>query len=228
MSERGRPRTFDRTAALKQAMHVFWAKDYDGASLADLTQAMGINPPSLYAAFGSKEQLFREAVALYGQTEGTGIWQALQEGPTARQAVQRFLERTAESVTQPGKPPGCLVVLGVLHPNEGNQHLWQELRDARQATVRALRERLRQAVRDGELPAGTDCEVITRFYAAVQHGMAIQARDGASRAELLAVARGAMAAWDGLVSAARGASRASRRTSRKPAAGRGRAKTAAR
>src|ERR671919_2398814 len=107
MAERGRPRSFERDTALRRAMEVFWAKGFDGASMADLTGAMGINSPSLYAAFGSKEDLFREAVALYGATEGTEIWSGLQEAPTARAAVERFLRVSAESFTRPGKPRGC-------------------------------------------------------------------------------------------------------------------------
>src|SRR5918996_4164529 len=112
MAERGRPRSFDRAAALRRAMEVFWAKGYDGASLSDLTAAMGINSPSLYAAFGSKEGLFREAVALYGATEGTEIWEALPQAPTAREAIERFLRASALSFTRPDRPAGCLVVPG--------------------------------------------------------------------------------------------------------------------
>ena len=100
MAERGRPRSFDRAAALRRAMEVFWAKGYDGASLSDLTAAMRINSPSLYAAFGSKESLFREALALYSATEGTEIWTALPDAPTAREAIERFLRATAEAFTR--------------------------------------------------------------------------------------------------------------------------------
>ena len=112
MAERGRPRSFERATALRCAMEVFWAKGFDGASLADLRAAMGINSPSLYAAFGSKEGLFREAVALYGVTEGTEIWTALPQAPTAREAIERFLRASAVSFTRPDRPAGCLVVLG--------------------------------------------------------------------------------------------------------------------
>jgi AcrR family transcriptional regulator len=103
-SEQGRPRSFDRTAALRRAMEVFWARDYDGTSMADLTRAMGINSPSLYAAFGSKANLFREALELYAAAEGTDIWQALDEVPRAKAAIELFLRRSAESFTRPGRP----------------------------------------------------------------------------------------------------------------------------
>jgi AcrR family transcriptional regulator len=200
MAERGRPRSFERTAALRRAMEVFWAKGYDGASLADLTAAMGIASPSLYAAFGSKEALFREAVALYGATEGTEIWTALPETPSARAAIERFLQASAVSFTRPDRPAGCLMVLGALLANDANAKVCRELRASRAGNVAALRERLDRAIAEGELPKNLDCEAIATFYATVQQGMSIQARDGASRETLLAVAACAMAAWDGLTS----------------------------
>jgi AcrR family transcriptional regulator len=225
MTERGRPRGFDRAAALRRAMDVFWAKDYDGASLADLTGAMGINPPSLYAAFGSKAELFREAVALYSETEGVEIWNALPDAPTAREAVELFLRRSAHSFTRPGKPRGCLIVLGVLHPNEGNAQLCRELSEHRRANVAALRDRLERGVRERELPKRVDCEAMARFYTTVQQGMSIQARDGAPREALLAVAEAAMSAWDGFTSPGARSVRAPRRTARTQAATRRRRAT---
>jgi AcrR family transcriptional regulator len=200
MAERGRPRNFDRAATLRRAMEVFWAEGYDGASLSDLTAAMGINSPSLYAAFGSKEALFREAVALYGETEGTEIWAPLPEAPTPREAIERFLCATAESFTRPGKPAGCLIVLGALHANDANANVCRGLRERRAENIEALRARLDRAVREGDLPQGLDCQAVATFYATVQQGMSIQARDGASREALLKVAGCAMAAWDGLTS----------------------------
>jgi AcrR family transcriptional regulator len=200
MAERGRPRSFDRTAALRRAMEVFWAKGYDGASLAELTAAMGINAPSLYAAFGSKEALFREAVALYGATEGVEIWTALPETPTAREAIERFLRASALSFTRPDRPNGCLIVLGALLASDGNANVCRDLRQQRAGNVAALRERLERAVAEGELPKNFDCEAAATFYATVQQGMSIQARDGAARDTLLSVAACAMAAWDGLTS----------------------------
>ena len=208
MAVRGRPRSFERETALRRAMEVFWAKGFDGASLADLTAAMGINAPSLYAAFGSKEGLFREAVALYGATEGTEIWTALPQAPTAREAIEGFLRASALSFTRPDRPAGCLVVLGALLASEANANVCQELRASRAGNVAALRARLERAVAEGELPQSLDCEAIAAFYATVQQGMSIQARDGASRATLLAIADCALAAWDGLVSSKQGADEA--------------------
>lgn len=201
MADRGRPRSFDRATALRRAMEVFWAKGYDGASLADLTAAMGIRSPSLYAAFGSKEQLFSEAVALYDGTQGTGIWDALDQAP-ARAAFARFLHATADAFTREGDPPGCLIVLGALNSNEGNDGACRDLRRRRTGNVSTLRDRLERAIREGELPPTVDCAAVAAFYATVQQGMSIQARDGAARETLHAVADCAMAAWDGLTAGA--------------------------
>jgi AcrR family transcriptional regulator len=199
MKERGRPRSFDRSAALRRAMEVFWEKGYEGASMTDLTSAMAINSPSLYAAFGSKEKLFEEAVTLYLASEGTEIWSALSEAPTAREAVEQFLTRTAISFTRQNKPAGCLVVLGALHADKGREAACGLLRSHRTENVVALRERMEHGVREGDLPADTDCLKLATFYATVQQGMSIQARDGASREILLAVADSAMAAWEPLI-----------------------------
>jgi AcrR family transcriptional regulator len=197
-SSKGRPRGFDRAEALRHAMRLFWAKGFDGASMADLTAVMGINPPSLYAAFGSKEALFREATDLYSETEGVGIWRSLHQSATAKQAVEGFLRESAAAFSRAGDPPGCLIVLGALNSNGNNAAICEDLRQRREANVAELRTRLEAAVREGELPAGIDCEAIAVFYVTVQQGMSIQARDGASYARLLAAADGAMAAWDSL------------------------------
>jgi AcrR family transcriptional regulator len=199
MAERGRPRAFDRDLALRRAMEVFWTKGYDNASLADLTSAMGINSPSLYAAFGSKEALFQEAAVLYGRLEGSDIWNAIEEAPTAKQAISGFLHSTAAAFTQPGKPAGCLIVLGALHSGDSSEGVCSALRAMRAENVAMLRRRLDDAIAAGELPAGLDAQAIAIFYITVQQGMSIQARDGASREMLMAIADGAMAAWDRLV-----------------------------
>ncbi|GGG49206.1 TetR/AcrR family transcriptional regulator [Chelatococcus composti] len=202
MAQRGRPRSFDRTTALRRAMEVFWRKGYDNASMADLTAAMGINPPSLYAAFGSKEGLFREAVALYAETEGSGIWEGVPAAPTARAAMEHLLRATALAYTKGPEPLGCLIVLGAPQAECASPAIRDDLRRRRADNVRILEERLRRAVAEGELPAHVDCTAVANFYATVQHGMSIRARDGATREELLSVADCAMAAWDRLTSTA--------------------------
>lgn len=199
MKERGRPRVFDRDAALARAMELFWAKGYEGASLAGLTAAMGIRSPSLYAAFGSKEALYREALALYVAEGNAGIWDAIPGAPTAREAVDGFLRATAIAFTRPGTPPGCMIALGALHEGEASEAICRDLRERRAWGVGVLKARLERGVSEGELPAGADCEAIASFYATVQHGMSILARDGADREALLAVAGRAMAGWEGVV-----------------------------
>ncbi len=182
-----------------RAMELFWEKGFDNTSLADLTTAMGINSPSLYAAFGSKEQLFSEAVSLYNRTEGPEIWNAIETGATARESFAGYLKATARAFTKPGKPAGCLIVLGALHSSDTNPGICQALRAVRAENVDMLKQRLDEAIASGELPASLDTRAMATFYTTVQQGMSIQARDGANRRMLEAIGDGAMAAWDGLV-----------------------------
>lgn len=198
MPVRGRPRRFDRQEALRRAMHVFWSKGYDNASLTDLTTAMGINPPSLYAAFGSKEELFKEAVDFYARTEGGAIWDHVAAAPTARQAVELMLRASADAFTRGPKPRGCMIVLAAPQMEGSNEAVSDALKSRRAENVRVLMERLQRAVEEGELPPHTDWRALASYFATVQHGMSIAARDGASRDTLLAVADCAMAAWDKL------------------------------
>jgi len=199
MAERGRPRSFDRTAALRRAMDLFWVRGYEATSLSDLTTAMGISSPSLYAAFGCKEELFREAVALYGATEGMGALRLLDEAPTARAAIETMLRRSAERFTRPGRPPGCLAVLGAINCSADNESVQQHLAEYRAGVSKALRRRLERGVAEGELPSGFDVDAAAAFYVTVQNGLSLQARDGASRQRLEDIADCAMAAWDGLM-----------------------------
>lgn len=202
MPVRGRPRSFDRQEALLRAMEVFWLKGYENASLADLTQAMGLNPPSLYAAFGSKEGLFREAVELYSGREGGGIWEHLETAPTAREAITRLLRASAEAFTR-GPSRGCMIVLAALEQQGSNPGVCDDLMNRRRANRLALENRLKRGVEAGELPEDLDCNAVAAYYATVQHGLSIQARDGADRATLLAVTDSATAAWDAVIAANR-------------------------
>lgn len=195
MPDKGRPRSFDRAHALLRAMQVFWEKGYEGASLAALTAAMGINAPSLYAAFGCKESLYLEAMELYAQTVGTEIWGALETAPTAREAINRFLVATAEAYSQPDTPHGCLIALGGLHQAAMPKAVCDALTRHRAENVDKLRRRLEAAIAEGELPESVDPQAVATFYATVQHGMSILARDGGSYEALKNVAGGAMAAW---------------------------------
>lgn len=196
-AERGRPRGFDREAALERAMRLFWRDTYEGTSLADLTAAMGISAPSLYAAFGSKDALFREAVAHYADHHGTRIWQSLRDIPAVDAAVEGFLHETAQSYSTPGDPPGCMIVLGTQHGTDEDDPVRRELRERRRGGLDLIAERLARAVDEGELPAGFDVAGATAFLLSVQTGMSVLARDGADRAALDAAARGGVLGWRG-------------------------------
>jgi AcrR family transcriptional regulator len=198
MAERGRPRSFDRQAALERAMEVFWERGYQAAAMSDLTEAMGINSPSLYAAFGSKEELYREAVQHFAATESDDILAPLQNEPTARAAIAGYLMASARTFTRPGRPPGCMVVLSAVNAIGVGDETSRLLREMRAGSVALIEERLRRAAGAGELPAALDPHPIASYYVTVQQGMSIQARDGASRQTLEMIAQGAMAAWDGL------------------------------
>jgi TetR/AcrR family transcriptional regulator, copper-responsive repressor len=192
---RGRPLSFDRDKALEQAMHVFWLRGYEAASIAELTGAMGITAPSLYTAFGDKERLFLEAIERYALGPGGGYPRALEEEPTARGAIQRCLEEAAEELTRPCHPRGCMVVMAATNCSAASAHIQAALAKRRAAADAGLRCRIEQGIRDGELPADTDAAALASFYSTVYQGMSIQAKDGATRDSLLATAAAAMRAW---------------------------------
>ncbi len=202
MADRGRPRSFDRTVALELAMQVFWKKGYEGSSLNDLTAAMGIGCPSLYAAFGSKEGLFLDVIAHYSNIVGREIWDAVETAPTARAAMQGFLDATVDAYSRTDTPQGCLIALASLHQDSSSGAICSELRRRRAENIDALRRRFRRGVEEADLPAGFDCDEAALFYATTQNGMSIIARDGASREALAAVASGAMSAFQPLVNKA--------------------------
>jgi AcrR family transcriptional regulator len=182
-------------------MEVFWAQGYEGASMSDLTLAMGIASPSLYAAFGSKEELFRQAIELYNASEGGEIWGAVANAGTAFEAIEGFLMQSARVFTRSDKPPGCLVVLSALHATETSATVRHELIAMRQQNVADLAARLKRGVAAGEISRHADVNAIASYYVTVQQGMSIQARDGRSRQVLESIARAALAAWQPLVNA---------------------------
>ena len=200
MATRGRPRSFDRENALLRAMEIFWAHGYEGATLTDLQKAMGgITAPSFYAAFGSKEELFREAVELYSRTLGLPMTKGLAEGATARASMEALLEAAVESFCRPGKPRGCLLVLGAINSMPANKGIQDYLRGLRARRQKLMQQRLQRGVDEGELPPRLDPVAVASFYTTVVDGLAIQARDGASRKALAFAVRCAMAAWDTMV-----------------------------
>jgi AcrR family transcriptional regulator len=190
----GRPREFDADKALDRALEVFWRKGYEGATVADLTRAMGINRPSLYAAFGSKEELFRNALDRYAEGPACYVREAL-EGPTARAVAERLLEGAIDLVTERRGPRGCLLVQGALACGEAAESVRRELASRRLAGETDLRERFQRAISDGDLPADAHAADLARYIAAIIQGIAVQAASGASQAELRRVAAMALRAW---------------------------------
>jgi AcrR family transcriptional regulator len=191
----GRPREFDREAALEAAMFLFWRKGFEAASMHDLCDAMGVSSPSLYAAFGSKEALYLAAIAHYVETQGQPVWDRLAEGATARAGIENLLVGAAETLPKSrSTPAGCMAVLGAVS-DEWPPAIARVTKKLRLDMYGSLRARLEAAVANGELPAATDVDALSRFYLSVFQGMAIQAKDGATPAELRGAAKAAMAAW---------------------------------
>ncbi|MFJ9938773.1 TetR/AcrR family transcriptional regulator [Streptomyces erythrochromogenes] len=191
--QRGRPRSFDRGAALDKAMTAFWERGYEATSISDLTASIGISAPSLYAAFGDKRTLFDEVVAVYGSRYADFAAVALAEEPTARAAVGRVLREAAAIYTDPAHPPGCMVLSAAI--NTTSDEVAQALRMRRNANLELFERRIRADVATGELPADTDARALARYAGAVLLGMSQQSRDGATREELEAVAERALLAW---------------------------------
>ncbi|MFJ3631941.1 TetR/AcrR family transcriptional regulator [Streptomyces sp. NPDC090112] len=191
--QRGRPRSFDRDAALDKAMTAFWERGYEATSIADLTASIGIGAPSLYAAFGDKRKLFDEVVVVYGSRYGDFAAVALAEEPTARAAVERVLREAAEVYTDPAHPRGCMVLSAAV--NTTSDEVAEALRERRAANLALFESRIRADVAAGVLPPDTDVPALARYAGAVLQGMSQQSRDGATREELLAVAERALLAW---------------------------------
>jgi AcrR family transcriptional regulator len=191
---KGRPRAFDIDQALDCAVQVFWQKGYQGASLSDLTSAMGINRPSLYAAFGDKQALFRKVLDRYADGPAAYVREALKK-PTARAVVERLLRGAIDMLSDPRTPQGCLTVQGALSCGAAADAVRQELNSRRAAGEAAIRERFERAKAAGDLPPGSNPADLARYVTTVMHGLAVQAAGGASRAELMRVARMALRVW---------------------------------
>ena len=190
----GRPREFDRDEALCIAMKLFCKHGYEGVSIADLTAAMNISPPSLYAAFGAKEALFREALDLYMQRPD--LPHLACTGPV-RDQVKALLYDTVRAATDPDYPSGCMISAGMLTCRAEHEELADRIADLRSARSALIAQHMRDAVLAGELPADTDTQAIGRFVMALAQGIAIQAHDGATAAELFALVDVALQAWPG-------------------------------
>jgi len=190
----GRPRGFDAGEALEAAMLVFWEKGYDGATLTDLTEAMGITRTSMYAAFGNKEELFRKALGLYIEGPGSYFNKALAE-PTARRVAAAFLTGAVTTTTRPAGPTGCLSVQGALAAGESAQPARDVLVVCREDVWAHLRDRFQQAIDDGDLEVNSDPGMLARYLVTVGNGIAVQAASGVGRKELRRVAEGVLRQW---------------------------------
>jgi len=192
---RGRPRSFDRDAALERAMEVFWSKGYEATSLNDLTEAMGINPPSLYAAFGDKERLYLQAVERYLQWRRETIGRLLDEAPTAREAIETVLRESVIELSKSCHPRGCMLAMSAAACSGTSAGAQAELAERRATARKRVKERIDRGIREGDVPAGTDSGALADFYTTLFTGISMQARDGASRKTLLATVDAAMRAW---------------------------------
>ena len=180
----GRPRAFDTDAALEKAMCVFWRQGYEGTSLSDLTEAMGINRPSLYAAFGNKEELFRKVLERYGKGPANYAQEALGQA-SARQVIEHLWRGAAANAADPLYPRGCLAVQSALCCGEEGQGASDVARAMRMGAQDSLVERFKRAQREGDLPLSVQPEDLARYVATFLNGMSVQASNGATREELL-------------------------------------------
>ena len=187
---RGRPRSFDRDAALDAAMQVFWEKGYEATSISDLTEVMGINPPSLYAAFGDKERLFMEAIERYAQARGSSCPYC--EEATAREAIEKLLTYMATELTESSHPRGCLMMMAAVTSGNTSAQLQKALADMRTGSRDRMKERIKCGMADGDVPAGTNAGALADFYSTIMTGMSMNARDGATRKGLMATVAQAM------------------------------------
>lgn len=191
---RGRPRQFDTEAALDKAIEVFWRQGYDGTTVADLTATMGIGMPSLYAAFGSKRQLFEQATERYTASRSDLLLSALSK-PTAREVTEAFLAGVIEAATRPGRPAGCFTVQAGLTCSTEDQDIAALLTQRRKDTEAALRERFKREPTDA-LPAGMTAASLGKFVASLAVGINVKAADGATRRELRALITPAVCLFD--------------------------------
>jgi AcrR family transcriptional regulator len=192
----GRPREFDAEKALDAALFLFWRRGYEGTSLAALSDAMGINMPSLYASFGNKEKLFHKALGRYLQRPASYLPKALTE-PTARRAAEKLFRGAIDMVMQRSHPDGCLLVHGALASGPDADPVRKELSARRARAEAIIRQRFERAIKEGDLPRRVDAGKLARYVATVIWGMSVQAAGGASRAQLKEVAEMALQSWPG-------------------------------
>jgi AcrR family transcriptional regulator len=193
---KGRPREFDVDEALAAALRVFWTRGYEGASMADLTEAMGITKPSLYAAFGNKEALFRKALDLYEREKLAYVGEALKE-PTSRAVVEHLLRGALGMQTSDCEPKGCMRVISSVTCNQEAESIRADLMARRQSSQRAICERFERAKAEGDLPADASIDGLCAYIGAILQGLAIQGASGAPKEQLEALVETSLAMWPG-------------------------------
>lgn len=184
---KGRPREFDRDQALCAALKIFWEQGYEPASVAELCKAMGINPPSLYASFGNKASLFLEAVRYYDDLYWEEPFRKLRNDPDIRLAIRNFFHDAARILLSPDSPCGCMVVLAAVNISAKETEIIAALREMRMETKKAFSERLREAIRVGQIPASADVPALAAALNTLLEGMSLKARDCLFQSELLAI-----------------------------------------
>lgn len=189
LQSRGRPRTFDREKALLRALDVFWEFGYEPASISELCSRMEINPPSLYAAFGNKAQLFLEAADYYERVFWTGAHMALEKEPDISKALAKYFSMAANILTSPAVPCGCLIVLAAINVSAESQPVIDAIKQLRHETWAAFHKRLSRAVTDGQLSKKSDIKALATTLHALIEGMSIQARDGVSQTDLKKISK---------------------------------------
>jgi AcrR family transcriptional regulator len=194
MAARGRPRAFDEEEVLDIAMRLFWEHGYDGTSMSDLTQAMGINRRSIYAAFGNKAALFTAALEHYVAGPGAFVKKA-RVLPTARQVAEAFLRGSVEAFTSSDRPSGCMAVQSALTCSDAAAAVHSEVAALRVAGVNAFRERFDRAQLDGDLPADVDTHALASYIVALSNGISVQARSGIGRAALSRMVEFVLSTW---------------------------------
>ncbi|HYD33130.1 MAG TPA: TetR/AcrR family transcriptional regulator [Methylophilaceae bacterium] len=194
--QRGRPPSFNHDEALDKALQVFWSHGYEGASMAELTAAMGMNKPSIYAAFGNKEELFRQALNKYLNGPVSYIKEAMAQ-PTAKQAVEMLLTKSAELLCGCNRPRGCMIVQGALTVGQTGEIIKQELVSYRQGFESMLKKRFDQAQKESDLAKNVDTAKLAKYVATLHQGISVQASSGASKKELLGVVQMVMENWPG-------------------------------
>ena len=195
--KRGRPRTLDRNVGLDVAARLFWEHGYEGTSIADLTASMGVTPPSLYAMFGSKEELYRQALDHAIERQSKARTDALQSDMSAYEALSFYLHDIAIGISRPDDPRGCIVSTAVVQCAAENETVAKSVTARREAAIKAIRERFDRAVSEGELAAGTDTDSLARCYGAFVQGMSVQACDGVCTERLGRLVDIALSAWPG-------------------------------